>query len=146
MKRICLGDPPVVPLYLPYETTSKTTSVYLELPTDSDLYSHLPPGVHTSKILDYLPHDINSHAALQNKILRADLPSDVTAKLLSLYLYNQDKVTLHKALQNLAAKSPFEGTEPPKPVGFSSRVAIMSYTNKYYVCNENPADLRDLKY
>ena len=133
-RSLCLGDPPVVRHYLPFTTTKVTTSVQSTTPT---------PGF---EFAEQLPTNIGSYAELQNKIMRADLPQDVIAKLLATFLYNQNKVTLHNALQNLSAVSPFESQEPPKPVGFSTRVAIMLYVNKYYECNENPADLRDLKY
>lgn len=120
--------------YLPYTTRKITTSVYATTPTGGP------------DIVSKLPINIGSHAELQNKIMRADLPQDVIAKLLATYLYDQDDVTLNNSLQNLAQFSPFENQEPPKPVGFSTKVAIMMYVNKYYECNENPADLRDLKY
>ena len=145
-KRICLGDPPIVPLYLPYETTSVTTSVYLEMPTDSKLYKLLPPGADKSEILNFVPHDVPDHASLQNKILHGDFPSDVNAKLLALHLYDQDKAVLNKAINNLSRESPFKSEEPPKPVGHSTTVALMLFVNYYFECNDNPTDLRDLKY
>lgn len=134
-KSLCLGDPPVVVQYLPYTTRKVTTSVHFSTPTGGD-----------ADLFNKLPGTIGSHAELQNKILRADLPQDVIAKLLATYLYDQDEVTLNNSLQNLAKFTPFENQEPPKPVGFNTKVAIMMFVNKYYECNENPADLRDLKY
>ena len=145
-QKICLGAPPIVNVYLPYKTAKHTTSVYLEMPTDPEILAKIPPGVPQSDLYKYIPHGANSHAALLNQILRAEIPPDVTAKLLAYYLYNQKDIKLFQALKNQTAQSPFEGQEPAKPVGYSGQVGVGKYTNIIFICNNNPADLNDLKY
>lgn len=128
--QVCVTDPPVVQHFIEHPCP----------PTDPEKEKV------GCTLEDTKTNSVDSHAELQNLILNAELPSDVTAKLLALHLIDQDKVKLNETLNSIKVHSPFETQAPLKPVGFDNQsVAIMSYYNRYFSCKDNPSDLHDLK-
>lgn len=92
---------------------------------------------------------------LQNAINGADLPEDIRSLLKALAIYNQDYVHDHmsKNLKQIIEEDatnnpPYETVHHVYPVGFDNSVpvAIMYYSNIFYICKDMPNDLKDLKY